>query len=188
MVADTGLWLGGRSVLLSPHAFGRFDEIDGKALVVNLTRAQIENSPPIDQHKPVSRQYEIDYYRYYGWPGYWAGGEMWGMGAYPVLTSPPVDLEALQEQHRHDDKHLRSAKEITGYQVHAADGPIGELGELAVDDRNWAIHALVVATGHWFSGKEMEISTKEVTRVSYEDSKIFIRPAKARSPLSRNPL
>src|ERR1035441_8844884 len=60
LVADTGSWLSGRLVLVSPHAFGRYDR-DGKTLHVGLTRKQIENSPPIDSHKPVSRQYEIDY-------------------------------------------------------------------------------------------------------------------------------
>ena len=44
-----------------------------KLLLVNLTRKQIEDSPPIESHKPVSRQYEEDYYRYYGWPYYWEG-------------------------------------------------------------------------------------------------------------------
>ena len=72
LVADTGKWLPGRQVLLSPHAFGRLDH-DGKILAINLTRKQIENSPSIDEHRPVSRQYEQNYYNYYGWPTYWEG-------------------------------------------------------------------------------------------------------------------
>ena len=64
VVADTGLWLTGRQVLLSPHAFGSFHQ-DGDCLLVNLTRAQIEKSPPIESHEPVSRHYENEYYRYY---------------------------------------------------------------------------------------------------------------------------
>ena len=66
VVVDTGAWLSGRLVLISPHAFGSFYE-DGDSLLVNLTRKQIENSPAIETHKPVSRQYEEEYYRYYGW-------------------------------------------------------------------------------------------------------------------------
>src|ERR1022692_5126073 len=57
LVADTGSWLTGRLVLLSPHAFGCLDQ-DKKVLLVNLTRKQIENSPSIESHQPVSRQYE----------------------------------------------------------------------------------------------------------------------------------
>src|ERR1041384_6635870 len=47
LVADTGRWLSGRSVLISPHALGPLYP-KGKVLLVNLTREQIEKSPPID--------------------------------------------------------------------------------------------------------------------------------------------
>jgi hypothetical protein len=70
LVADTGSWLPGRQVLLSPYSVGRLDQAE-KILRVNLTRKQIEDSPSIDLHKPVSRQYEEEYYRYFGWPYYW---------------------------------------------------------------------------------------------------------------------
>ena len=63
LVADTGSWLPGRQVLISPHAFGSLYQA-GKLLLVNLTRKQIEDSPSIESHKPVSRQYEEEYYRY----------------------------------------------------------------------------------------------------------------------------
>ena len=56
LVADTGSWLPGRQVLISPHSLGRLDQAE-KILRVNLTRKQIENSPSIESHKPVSRQY-----------------------------------------------------------------------------------------------------------------------------------
>src|SRR5471032_2362823 len=79
LVADTGSWLSGRLVLISPHAFGTLDE-NKKTLHVALRKKQIENSPSPESHKPVSRQYEIEYFRYYGWPTYWEGGAMWGMG------------------------------------------------------------------------------------------------------------
>src|SRR4029079_19349313 len=66
LVADTGSWLPGRQVLISPPSLARVDQA-GKVLNVNLTRKQIENSPSIESHKPVSRQYEEDYHRYYRW-------------------------------------------------------------------------------------------------------------------------
>src|SRR5208283_2833644 len=87
LVADTGSWLTGRQVLISPHAFGGLDPAE-KVLRVYLSRKQIEDSPSIESHKPVSRQYEEDYYRYYGWPFYWRGDALWGMGGVPVLELP----------------------------------------------------------------------------------------------------
>src|SRR5665213_3853670 len=93
VVADTGSWLEERQVLISPHSLGRLAP-KGKILLVNLTKKQIEDSPSIELHKPVSRQYEEEYHRYFGWPYYWQGDALWGMSGVPVLTLPsPLPLE-----------------------------------------------------------------------------------------------
>ena len=178
LVANTGTWLSGRQVLLSPHAFNRWDR-DNKSLRVNLTRKQIENSPSIDLHRPVSRQYEEEYYRYYGWPTYWDGGGMWGGGEYPVVL-PPSKEEIVAHQHHHrDDKHLRSTHAVTGYHIQAADGAIGHVTGFMVDDKSWGIRELVVETGHWYSGKEILISPSKIERVGYDESKVFVNLSKA---------
>jgi hypothetical protein len=95
LVVDTGSWLSGRLVLLAPHAFGGLHQ-DGKVLLVNLTRKQIQNSPSIETHKPVSRQYEGGYYQYYGWPSYRDGGGMWGISDYPALPPPTGVRKQMQ--------------------------------------------------------------------------------------------
>ena len=179
IVADTGSWLTGRLVLLSPHSLGQPDQ-QTKTLQVGLPKKQIENSPSIESHKPVSRQYELEYYRYYGWPAYWEGSAMWGFGGFPVVV-PPLreELEAHLQHHHRNDKHLQSAQAITGYAIQAADGPIGHVTGLMVDDKSWAIRELVVETGHWYAGKEILISPARVDRISYEDSKVFVALTKA---------
>jgi hypothetical protein len=58
MIVDTGAWLSGRLVLLSPHAFGNLNQVD-KTLGIKLLKKQIEESPSIDSRKPVSRQHEM---------------------------------------------------------------------------------------------------------------------------------
>lgn len=178
LVADTGSWLTGRLVLLTPHAFGALN-VPGKTLQVKLHKKQIENCPPVDAHKPVSRQYEIEYYKYYGWPAYWNGGAMWGLGGYPVVL-PPAEPETGARQHHHrDDKHLRSAVAVTGYHIQTVDGTIGHVSGLMVDDKSWAIRELVVESGHWYAGKEILISPDKVERISYEESKVFVSLSKA---------
>ena len=178
LVADTGSWLTGRLVLISPHAFAKLDQFE-KTLHVKLRRTQIENSPSIETHQPVSRQYEADYYRYYGWPAYWDGGAMWGLGGYPIVLPPSKDeVEALMHYHHRDDKHLRSAHAINGYTVQTAEGPIGEVTGLMVSVKSWAISSLVVETGHWYSGKEVLIPHAKVERISYEESKVYVSLSK----------
>jgi sporulation protein YlmC with PRC-barrel domain len=178
LVVDTGSWLTGRLVLLSPHAFGRLDQY-GKTLHVKLLKKQIEDSPSIESHKPVSRQYEIEYYRYYGWPVYWNGGAMWGLGGYPMDMPPSKDQMDAHGLHHRDDKHLRNTQAIAGYHIQTTDGPIGLVGGLMVDDRSWAVRDLVVETGHWYSGKEILVAPGKVDRISYEDSAVFVNLTKA---------
>lgn len=175
LVADTGSWLGGRAVLLSPHAFGQWDEKE-KTLSVDLTRKQIQNSPPIERHQPVSRQQEIDYYQYYGWPAYWNGGAVWGLGGFPVVMPASQDqIEAQgQPQHR-KDKHLRSTKAIHGYSIHATDGEIGSVKSFIVDDKSWQVSQLSVEAGHWYAGQEIFITPSSIDRISYDDSSVFVK-------------
>src|ERR1019366_9684119 len=83
LVVNTGGWLSGRLVLVSPIAL-RQAEWESKRLDVALTKNQIENSPQIDTHKPVSRQHEALYMGYYGYPYYWGGPYLWGGASYPA--------------------------------------------------------------------------------------------------------
>jgi hypothetical protein len=174
LVADTGAWLTGRKVLISPYSFGRFDT-DAKVLPVSLTKQQIENSPAIEEHRPVSRQFEENYYRYYGWPAYWEGGSVWGSAEYPVMTpSSSAGLPGAYEYAQWDDIHLRSAKAVHGHHIEATDGPIGTVSGFMVDDKHWTIRELVVETGHWYAGKEIRICPSKIARISDTESKVFV--------------
>jgi hypothetical protein len=42
----------------------------------------VKNSPNIDTDKPISRQHEIAYNGYYGYPYYWGGPFLWGPAYY----------------------------------------------------------------------------------------------------------
>lgn len=183
LVADTGTWLPGRQVLIAPHAFGGFHQA-GKVLGVNLTRKQIEDSPSIELHKPVSRQYETEYYRYFGWPYYWQGDGLWGMSGIPILELPPktapgernaasdLDLERA-------DAHLRSAQAVNGYHISTGGEIIGHVCDFMMDDKTWAISQLVIKIGHRFTGKEVQIPVSQVDRISYDDSTVFVNLTRA---------
>jgi hypothetical protein len=176
IVADTGSWIPGRLVLISPHAVGVFPE-DGKILPVNLTRDQIEKSPAIESHKPVSRQFEEEYYRYYGWPYYWNGDALWGASGFPLLggssiqflEEPPVKSVPGDQR---VDAHLRSAKDIVGYQIQINEEMVGHITDFLIDDRSWVIRHLVINTGNRFSGKKVLLLPEEVARISWKDSTV----------------
>jgi sporulation protein YlmC with PRC-barrel domain len=177
VVADTGKWLPGRQVLLSPHAFSH--PLADKIMRVNLTRKQIEDSPSIETHQPVSRQYEEEYHRYYGWPNYWEGDGLWGgMRGFPILAVPngfSPNKPAPGSQPNGPDADLRSSQAVNGYHLQATDGIIGHVCDFLMDDKSWAINQLVVKTGHRFTGKEVQIPISQVDRISYKESTVHVK-------------
>jgi hypothetical protein len=177
LVADTGLWLSLRKVLISPFAVTGVNDA-GKIVDVNLTREQIEASPPIEADKPVSRQYEEQYFRYYGWPLYWHGPWLWGPAPHPggFMTAPlPVEPPPPGEKDRKPgDPHLRSMDEVTGYHIHARDGEVGHVEDFLFDDEDWAIRYLVVDTRNWWPGKRVLLAPQWITGVSWHESELRV--------------
>jgi hypothetical protein len=180
LVAETGSWLTGRQVLLSPHAFGGLHQA-GKILSVDLTRKQIEDSPVIETHRPVSRQYEMEYNRYYGWPFYWEGDGLWGgMRSFPTLSLPAnLPPTAAEAKRAKADAHLHSTQAVKGYNLQATDGIIGHVSDFMMDSKSWAIRQLVVRIGHRFTGPEVFVATDKVLRISYDDSTVFVNLTQA---------
>jgi hypothetical protein len=70
LVLDTGRWLPGRKVLVSP---GWVTDIrwEDREVWVDVPRQTIKDSPPYDPSAPINRQYETQMYDYYGRPRYW---------------------------------------------------------------------------------------------------------------------
>ena len=131
LVADTGNWLTGRKVLISPYALNMVTK-SAKHLAVDLTKKQIENSPSLDTHKPVSQQFEEAYYGYYGWPTYWSGSSVWG--EYPYIERDQTKWGAITKEVKSWDRHLRSTHEVTGYHLQAVDGEIGHIVDFVIDE------------------------------------------------------
>src|ERR1035438_9100381 len=82
LTVNTGGWLDGRLVLISPISVMGHPDWQSKRLDVSLTRKQVEESPSIDTHEPVSRQHEIEYMGHFGYPFYWGGSNLWGPEQY----------------------------------------------------------------------------------------------------------
>jgi hypothetical protein len=187
LVADTGHWLTHRKVLISPFAITGVHSTPHNAVDVNLTKKQIEESPPIETHKPVSRQYEEKYSQYYGWPYYWPGPLLWGPVPYPGLylpEAPPAQPPADQKTPG-EDSHLRSTSEVTGYEIQALNDHFGHVEEFMIDDRAWRIRYLVIDTRKWLPGKKVLLSPNWISSVSWPEAKVYIdldRETVQRSP------
>jgi hypothetical protein len=155
LVIDTSTWLPGRKVLISPVALGPLDIGADLPLSVGLTKQQIEQSPSIDADKPISPQQEVELIEHYHWPDYWR-------------------LEKDTTVERSGDLHLRRAKEVIGYYIHARDGDIGHVEDFLVDDESWGIHYLIVDTRNWWPGKKVLVSPSWVEDINWHQSQVSL--------------
>jgi hypothetical protein len=182
LVADTGDWLTGRQVLISPYALVSVNK-EEQYIAIDLTKKQIEDSPSLDSDKPVSRQFEEAYYGYYGWPMYWGGPYMWGY--YPKIVRGIEKGRAVNPAGKAWDPHLRSTHAVSGHHVQASDGEIGHIEDFIIEDETWAIRYLIIGTQNWWPGKKVLVSPHWIERISWSELKVFVnlsREAIKRSP------
>lgn len=174
LVVETGDILGGERGLISPISFREADW-STRRFHLALTMDKVRNSPSVDLDKPVSRQHERDYFRYYGYPYYW-DGDLWGMGAYPGPL-PGAGWDATPVEHSDQpagDVHLRSAAEVRGYHIQGSDDAIGHVADFIVDDDSWGISYLVVDTSNWLFGKKVLVAPHWASSVSWEERKVYV--------------
>lgn len=176
---DTGGWLTGRKVLVSPIAVTETDW-DEERMHINLTREEIRNGPGIDSHKPVSRRHEEDVYRHFGYPYYWTGPYLWGYTVFPALIDQE-QMEAARQQAQGEAQeedaeeiHLRCCDEVIGYDIHATNDIIGHVDDFLFDDEDWSIRLMVVDTRNWWPGKHVMIPPQRVSQVSWEEKEVVV--------------
>ena len=201
LVVESGSWLSHRKVLITPISVGRPD-CAARVLPVSITRAQVKNSPDIDTDKPVSRQHEMDYLGYYGYPFYWGGAGIWGINTYPSMmtgsmgtTSGTVGYDgaayaehsqaqaqaagsmtkADADRRESGDPHLRSCEAVMKYHIEATDGGVGHVQSMLFDDETWAIRYLIVNTSNWWLGHEVLIAPPLIESVSWGERSVSVK-------------
>jgi hypothetical protein len=167
MVVDTSKWLSGRKVLISPVALGEPNWKE-KMFPVSLNKEQIKNSPETDEDKPISRQHESELHEYYSWPFYWDYEAIANVGR--MVSSQAEKKTATEEK----DPHLRSTREVDGYNIQTTDGEFGHVEDFVVEDDNWIIRYMVVDTRKWLPGKKVLISPSWVEKISWSDAEVYV--------------
>lgn len=179
-VTDTGGWLSGRKVLLSPASLQHLYWQE-RAMHVELTRQQVRNSPDIDAAKPVSRQHEAAFYDYYAYPYYWAGPYLWGHADFPGRAAQPFEgpgweqeKKRMEQEISNADPHLRSVREVTGYAIEAIDHKLGHLEDMLFDDEDWSIRMLVIDPRNWWPGKNVLVSPQHIDRIDWLNKSVAV--------------
>ena len=181
LIVKTSNWRHENPVLISPYAVKAVDWVT-RAITTDLTRKQIEGSPSIDTDRPVSRQHESEYHRYYGYPEYWPYTTNWAWGAMPVVqpTDEGQAWAARQrtatevQKERPADAHLRSSRHVMGYHIEASDAPIGHIEDFLFDEETWAIRYAVVDTRNWLPGDHVLISPERIRSVNWAERSVVV--------------
>jgi hypothetical protein len=181
LVVDLGFWILGRKVLLSPAALGKPDW-SSQVFPVTLSKDQIEKSPDIDTHKPISRAHEISLGNYYRWPFYWS--QLHSMAAAPIVSPIAVKESDVDRQDERAEIEpdpdesaqykLRSFLELVNYQVDGLDGSLGQVHDFIVDDDTWIIRYLVLDADELARNKKILISPLWLRSVSYQEESVQI--------------
>ena len=180
MVVDTGAWLPGRKILIHPSAIeplvipprsgglGMGSSVDTLVVSVALTQDEIEASPDASEDEPVTQQMEDRLYDYYSWDPIWGATDFGTNGIGSMVTDARGHGKIEAGTHPGDgDSHLRSASSVKGYHVEATNGEIGHVENFLIDDADWHIRYLLIATRNWWPGKHVQLAPHTVEAVDW---------------------
>lgn len=175
-LVDTGPWIFGKSVLVSPVHVKTID-FDNHEVRVDLTRDQVKESPQVATHEPVSRAKERQFHQYYRIPVYWGGTGLWGTQMYPTFM-PGVNyvnesVEKLSAGTSREN-HLRSSREVRGYSLEAEDGRVGKVSDMLMEEDSYAVRYFVIEIDRELSAGSLLISPDWVTGVRWIDAAIHV--------------
>lgn len=194
LVVDTHRWLPGRKVLIAPAAVKEVD-LAVKELKLNLTKKQVEDSPHVEDHLPVSKQVALELDRHYGWNHYWITGGLVGFGLGPTPAfGPLIEASELPDEFQTlreglpagSDPNLQSLRDLKGYKVKTrsqTDADIaGTVADAVINWHDAAVPFLIIDTGHWLPGRFVALPTAlidgidhlEQTVTSYAERSIIL--------------
>lgn len=169
--------------------------LSSDVLQVNVSVEQLDSSPDVDTAESVSRQMEEMLHAYYSWPCYWLypdGYNLLGGALYPGLSIPftypaagwgdeCVEILPLEThmENTPSSSHLRLTNEVIGYRLVAADGEIGQVTDIFIDDKKWRLKYLVIDTGHFFPGRKVLIPIELVKGIEWMNGTVSVNVSKS---------
>jgi hypothetical protein len=177
IIVKTGKFFFGHKVLVSPISLEKLDT-ENRKVFVNLTMEQVKHSPDINTEKPISRQKEAEYLRYYNLPAYWGGIGLWGREMYPSALGAVEAEEAAEETSDQRETHLRSTNEVRGYTIRCVDDDAGHLEDFFIDTDTWTIRYMAVHLSRIHHQKMVLTVPRLVDKVLWAKATVFVNTSK----------
>ncbi len=149
LVVNTGGWLARREVLLPCDVLGALYWETG-TLAARLSRREVEACSSLTPTEPMARR-----------PG---------IASMPMRSAPrPRVLD--EEEH----PHLRSSREVLGYQLQAVDDVLGRVEDFIVDTVRWVIKYVAVDTSRWWPGGHVLVAPRWLGAVRLRERLVELR-------------
>lgn len=149
IIVETGSLFFGRKVMISTQAI--IDaQWETEHFLTNMTIQQIENSPKVDDGKQLTRGQEILLNQHYNWKSYWDA--------------------SIQKIADGSNSYLVHANDLTGYQLIASDGQVGNIKDLIVAKASWKINSIVIDAFKTSPAKEILLSPKWIKEINADRS------------------
>lgn len=142
---------------------------------LNISKEKIEKSPSPQDKPTVSREYEKQLVKYYGFPFYWSTGGI--VPAPPGSYYPVRPLNVPQNKISEKDLNtkLRSFREVEGYQIRAIDDTLGHVEDIMIDDTDWQLVYLIIDTSNWLPwSKKVMLAINWLEEISYVKGEVKI--------------
>ncbi len=120
--------------------------------------------------KPVSRQQALNCLHYYTGLGYHESDAEYQR----LRTTAVSESNRASGRPIDDDPHLRSTGDVMACRLDAADGDIGRVLGLLVDEKSWAIRFMIVDTSAWWDGHQVLIAPESIDDVHWKDSHVVV--------------
>jgi sporulation protein YlmC with PRC-barrel domain len=167
-----------KKVLITPMALQMLDVVNEK-VYVTLSKQDVLDSPSVDNHKTVSRQFEEVFFDFFGYGYYWNGLGLWGDFQNP-LDLAQQQLQAENAATKQDSEkepevpHLRSIDELKRYDVVETDGMQGHVHDFILDTETWTIKYLVIDSRNWLpGGRKVLLPPEYLESLSWKDQAVF---------------
>ena len=159
--------------------------VDSKELHLSITQEQVKSSPGVEEYETVSRHFEAELYRRYGYGYYWMGTDLWGVSSDPTLLKlPEQQPDSLESTEQQID--LRSTNEVTGYRCECADGSEHGFYDFVVNTKNWSLPYCVVDVDSALLNNNLAVvKNTAIKAFSWQEQKVAITLNKHQ--LSANP-
>ncbi len=148
---------------------------DSKHFPLNITKEDIDKSPTPEDKPTVSRQYEKELIKHYGFRGYWGFGYVPPTHATLHYPARPMNVPTKEVSEEKLDTKLRSFNEVKGYHILATDGNLGHVEDIIVDDVDWQMIYLIADTSNWRPwSKKVILLVNWFEKISYESREVSI--------------